>query len=338
MDSWSDAQLKKMYTGGNDNCAEFLKKHGVTETSACVGKYDTPAAHLYQKVIFARVRGEPEPTELPDLTKRQPRKRRSLKMEGFGSGPKPAEQQKGLFQRLRTMSMNDDVTRPDGRGSASSAPSSGNIGELPNKPSSISGSKSMEDFCDVDISERTASEKDGDKFPIEAGENKEEEEEDAFNLDDLVNEIEDDMGFLKSRWSDAAKESKTKDMNPPGEGQETNNNEDGILRRISRSSWFGGGQAAKEGQNATDKLEEEIKKNEHDDIMSILEDDTVATVATSQSPSAPQVPPEGKDAEEVMPSPPAGFFRKVSRTLSGPRVRRDTREADEALDKFMDGL
>merc|ERR1719491_579979 len=69
MDSWAEKQLASMRAGGgNHACRDFLRDKGGIDT--CVQsikeKYDSPAGHLYQQVIKARVEGRPEPTELPE--------------------------------------------------------------------------------------------------------------------------------------------------------------------------------------------------------------------------------------------------------------------------------
>jgi len=110
MDSWSDIQLKKMYMGGNHQCTKFLAKHGVAEESASEDKYDTPAAHLYQKVLSTRIKGEPEPTELPEVRKKPVHG--AMRMEGFGSQEVilPEEQPNLLFEIFRSLSKNEDVS------------------------------------------------------------------------------------------------------------------------------------------------------------------------------------------------------------------------------------
>ena len=65
MDSWSDAQLAIMKTGGNDKMHEFFNKHGIGPRTPIREKYNHPAAQLYKQVLKARVEGKPEPTELP---------------------------------------------------------------------------------------------------------------------------------------------------------------------------------------------------------------------------------------------------------------------------------
>ncbi|CAJ1954759.1 unnamed protein product [Cylindrotheca closterium] len=363
MDSWSDIQLKKMYNGGNDECAAFLKKHGIASDSSLKEKYDSRAAYGFQKVLLARINGEPEPTELPELPKKKPIKRHSLKLEGFGSAPRDSQQRKGLFQRIRTMSMNDDGTPSPPPMPTTSALSSGNIGELPGKaipqqPEDIFtklgfGPASIGSISDVDLSEHGGGGgvDRSERNLIEDGDNKSTDEEDEFNIDDLVNQIveDNDMSSTVSRWSKAQRESIEKNIEEQGDKAE--NEEGNIFHRLSRSSWFAGGnnQNGTDGKSPMEKLEEEIRKIEHDDIMSIIQDDndTITTTTgtetdttmASQSPVAPEAPlTGGDDNDEILASPPGGFFRKVSRTISGTKTLRDTKDAEAALDKFMDDL
>jgi hypothetical protein len=88
MDGWSEKQMKLMKAGGNQQCNDFLKKHGVDAAGTAREKYDTPAAQLYKQVLLARITGQPEPTELP---KPNQEKKPLRKMEGFGSAPPPPE-------------------------------------------------------------------------------------------------------------------------------------------------------------------------------------------------------------------------------------------------------
>jgi hypothetical protein len=89
MDSWSDAQVQKMRKGGNQQCKDFLTKHGIDVINSTTHeKYDTPAAFLYQEVLKARAAGMPEPTELPKIDRKPVEKR---PMQGFGSSPPPQE-------------------------------------------------------------------------------------------------------------------------------------------------------------------------------------------------------------------------------------------------------
>lgn len=103
MDAWTDEQMLRMKTGGNQQCQEFLKKHGVDfENCSVKERYDSPAATLYKQVLDARIAGKPEPTELPVVEETAPNNNNNnsnngknnnnnngnkKKMEGFGSGP-----------------------------------------------------------------------------------------------------------------------------------------------------------------------------------------------------------------------------------------------------------
>ena len=109
MDSWTEAQVQRMKHGGNQRCKEFLVKHGVDVSSSIKDKYDTPATQLYQRVIKARVAGEPEPTELPSPTRCPSQSggnntfNTSLNrpMTGFGSSPPPPPPSNTLKVRER---------------------------------------------------------------------------------------------------------------------------------------------------------------------------------------------------------------------------------------------
>jgi ADP-ribosylation factor GTPase-activating protein 1 len=65
MDSWTDQQLALMKGGGNDQCNQYLQKHGIAPRTPIKQKYESPAAQLYKAVLKARIEGRPEPTELP---------------------------------------------------------------------------------------------------------------------------------------------------------------------------------------------------------------------------------------------------------------------------------
>jgi len=74
MDSWTDKQIQMMRaSGGNDACRFFLRDKGGIDTDilsdafSIPEKYDSPAGHLWQQVIKARVEGREEPTEFPEL-------------------------------------------------------------------------------------------------------------------------------------------------------------------------------------------------------------------------------------------------------------------------------
>jgi Putative GTPase activating protein for Arf len=129
MDSWSPVQLEKMsLSGGNTACKEFLEKHRVDTANLSIkDKYDSPAGHLFQQVIKARVEGKPEPTvPQPDSqsslgSKSSPQKPLSTSsmastssmstttsvgaarkhMEGFGSTPHPSHEEERRAARRR---------------------------------------------------------------------------------------------------------------------------------------------------------------------------------------------------------------------------------------------
>jgi hypothetical protein len=92
MDAWTEKQMEQMKAGGNQQCNDFLQKHGIdVGTASTRDKYDSPAAELYRQVLQARVEGKPEPNTLP--IPKQPEKHANngepRKMEGFGSSPPP---------------------------------------------------------------------------------------------------------------------------------------------------------------------------------------------------------------------------------------------------------
>lgn len=65
MDSWTDAQLALMKTGGNAACNDYLQKQGIGPRTPIKQKYESDVAQLYKLVLKARVEGKPEPTVLP---------------------------------------------------------------------------------------------------------------------------------------------------------------------------------------------------------------------------------------------------------------------------------
>ena len=58
-------QIQKMRVGGNDQCIQFLKQHGIPKNTPIPQKYNTPAAMLCKDRIDAAANGRPLPTELP---------------------------------------------------------------------------------------------------------------------------------------------------------------------------------------------------------------------------------------------------------------------------------
>ncbi|KAK2994024.1 hypothetical protein RJ640_018781 [Escallonia rubra] len=59
MDSWSEIQLKKMESGGNDALNAYLSQHGITKETDIVAKYNTSAAAAYRDKIQALAEGRP---------------------------------------------------------------------------------------------------------------------------------------------------------------------------------------------------------------------------------------------------------------------------------------
>ncbi|URE16159.1 ADP-ribosylation factor GTPase-activating protein [Musa troglodytarum] len=59
MDTWSEAQLKKMEAGGNDRLNGFLAQCGVPKETDIVVKYNTQAAAVYRDQIAAVADGRP---------------------------------------------------------------------------------------------------------------------------------------------------------------------------------------------------------------------------------------------------------------------------------------
>lgn len=51
MDSWSEIQLKKMESGGNDRLNSFLGDYGIPKNTDIVTKYNTNAASIYRDRI-----------------------------------------------------------------------------------------------------------------------------------------------------------------------------------------------------------------------------------------------------------------------------------------------
>ncbi|KAD2805025.1 hypothetical protein E3N88_38402 [Mikania micrantha] len=53
MDSWSEIQLRKMDSGGNENLNKFLSKYGISKEMDIVSKYYTNVASGYGEKIQA---------------------------------------------------------------------------------------------------------------------------------------------------------------------------------------------------------------------------------------------------------------------------------------------
>lgn len=87
MDSWTDKQVESMRQGGNEKLNTYLENHGISRTLVIQNKYDNDPAQLYQLQLNARVKGQPEPTELPKVEKKATQEK--SKYQGFGSAPPP---------------------------------------------------------------------------------------------------------------------------------------------------------------------------------------------------------------------------------------------------------
>lgn len=59
MDSWSEIQIKKMESGGNERLNAFLAGYGVSKETDIVTKYNTNAASVYRDRIQALAEGRP---------------------------------------------------------------------------------------------------------------------------------------------------------------------------------------------------------------------------------------------------------------------------------------
>ncbi|GMN47592.1 hypothetical protein TIFTF001_016758 [Ficus carica] len=75
MDSWSEIQIKKMESGGNDRLNAFLSQYGVPKETDIVTKYNTNAASVYRDRIQALAEGRPwrdPPVVKESLNKKPP--------------------------------------------------------------------------------------------------------------------------------------------------------------------------------------------------------------------------------------------------------------------------
>lgn len=59
MDSWSEIQIKKMESGGNESLNSFLAQHGIPKETDIVTKYNSNAAGMYRDRIQAVAEGRP---------------------------------------------------------------------------------------------------------------------------------------------------------------------------------------------------------------------------------------------------------------------------------------
>ncbi|KAK9154257.1 hypothetical protein Sjap_001737 [Stephania japonica] len=84
MDSWSEIQLKKMESGGNDRLNAFLAQYGVPKETDIVTKYNTNAASVYRDRIQAIA--EARPWRDPPIVKESVRKSQSHEVKLGNSG------------------------------------------------------------------------------------------------------------------------------------------------------------------------------------------------------------------------------------------------------------
>ena len=63
MDAWKEDQISMMVKGGNGQCQRFFDQRKVHKDPKV--RYNTREAALYRDIIKARIKGLPEPTELP---------------------------------------------------------------------------------------------------------------------------------------------------------------------------------------------------------------------------------------------------------------------------------
>ncbi|KAL9247430.1 hypothetical protein vseg_020862 [Gypsophila vaccaria] len=75
MDSWSEIQLKKMESGGNDNLNAFLARYDIPKETDIVSKYNSNAASVYRDRISALAEGRPwrDPPVVKEAAKKPPR-------------------------------------------------------------------------------------------------------------------------------------------------------------------------------------------------------------------------------------------------------------------------
>jgi len=80
MDSWTDQQLALMKNGGNDQCNEYLRMHGIHPRTPIKEKYESAAAQMYKEILKALIEGRPEPIKPTNVMVPSPPRIRS-KME-----------------------------------------------------------------------------------------------------------------------------------------------------------------------------------------------------------------------------------------------------------------
>jgi hypothetical protein len=97
MDSWSEKQIESMRLGGNEKLNSYLESKGIDRNKKIQDKYNNEHAQLYKLQLKAKLEGEPIPTELPKVEKKDSTEQ--SKYQGFGSAPPPKPKRK-FFQKL----------------------------------------------------------------------------------------------------------------------------------------------------------------------------------------------------------------------------------------------
>jgi Putative GTPase activating protein for Arf len=160
MDAWKDKEILLMKAGGNQQCLDFLRAHGIVENSSnskkssnddnndssnlplrnvpAKNKYDSPAAELYRQVLQARVDGLPEPTQLPVFVRTESSVSQhsgaSSRKDAAASATATAATNNGNGRRVAV-----DKSRIQGFGSSNNNSSSGTVGGGGCIPSHSSG-------------------------------------------------------------------------------------------------------------------------------------------------------------------------------------------------------
>ncbi|KAI3900888.1 hypothetical protein MKW92_041886 [Papaver armeniacum] len=84
MDSWSEIQLKKMESGGNDKLNAFLSNYGIPKETNIIAKYNTNAAGVYRERIIALAEGRV--WNDPPVVKEEVKKAETRRGGGGGGG------------------------------------------------------------------------------------------------------------------------------------------------------------------------------------------------------------------------------------------------------------
>ncbi|XP_042467031.1 probable ADP-ribosylation factor GTPase-activating protein AGD6 [Zingiber officinale] len=127
MDSWSEIQLKKMESGGNDRLNAFLARYGVLKETDIVAKYNTRAASVYRDRIQALAEGRswqdpPVVQESLDSKSKKPPSGSSARKDGNFSSNSDWDNwdndnyQSSSFSDMRRNQSSGDVRSGGGRG------------------------------------------------------------------------------------------------------------------------------------------------------------------------------------------------------------------------------